>query len=524
MARLALKLEPVKVKTQDQSKVIVGLFSLFCLLHLILWTAVPLFFSFALPHDVAEAVAWGLQGQWGYDKHPPLNAWLCAVFFRLGGIAAVYLWAQVVVVLSFIAVWKLARECVSEWQSLIAVLLLAGVSYFTLDTPNLTPDTLQTPLWAWIAYLFYRVLTAKKTLLWIPLGILMGLAILAKYQSFILFFCMGVVFLCTEEGRKNLGKPWPYITLFIILMVASPHIYWLSQHHWITLNYLENSTTGTLHANEHNFLPKRIEQPLRFLLGALAANVLLIACTLLFPRRKEQRVMPTVFQKRFIAIMAFGPLCVTLLYGFCFDSTLEPRWATPYFSLWGIAAMLWLQPDFSDIKIRKRILGVCFALLLLLPIGRVGYLVFSPYVLKKMHADDYFPAQLIANTLDTEWHTRYHTPVPYVIGSHYMVTYFSVYSNDHPKPFMDFNLQECPWIDIADVKRKGALVIFKSGEDFTSVLNELKKEFPTMTASELQSFPKAYLYLMQNKRHPQVVSLTVFFVPPIAVLTSTNNK
>ena len=47
-------------------------FHLFLILHLILWTIVPTLSNQNLPLDTIEALAWGSNLDWGFNKHPPL--------------------------------------------------------------------------------------------------------------------------------------------------------------------------------------------------------------------------------------------------------------------------------------------------------------------------------------------------------------------------------------------------------------------------------------------------------------------
>ena len=54
-----------------------------CGVQVFLWTLLPgLSFSNA-PLDVVENIGWGREWQWGYYKHPPLQAWLTEAFFTL---------------------------------------------------------------------------------------------------------------------------------------------------------------------------------------------------------------------------------------------------------------------------------------------------------------------------------------------------------------------------------------------------------------------------------------------------------
>ena len=57
--------------------------AIFLLVHLIIWTLVPSISNDNLPLDTIEALAWGSNLDWGYNKHPPLSAWSVEVFYQL---------------------------------------------------------------------------------------------------------------------------------------------------------------------------------------------------------------------------------------------------------------------------------------------------------------------------------------------------------------------------------------------------------------------------------------------------------
>ena len=51
-------------------------FYLFVISHIIIWTSIPSFTNNNLPLDTIEALAWGSNLDWGFDKHPPASAFL----------------------------------------------------------------------------------------------------------------------------------------------------------------------------------------------------------------------------------------------------------------------------------------------------------------------------------------------------------------------------------------------------------------------------------------------------------------
>ena len=58
---------------------------LFYASHLIIWTAIPSLTNVNLPLDTIEALAWGSNLDWGFNKHPPMSAFFTEVFFNIFG-------------------------------------------------------------------------------------------------------------------------------------------------------------------------------------------------------------------------------------------------------------------------------------------------------------------------------------------------------------------------------------------------------------------------------------------------------
>ena len=48
------------------------IFFLLVTVHLLMWTLIPSLTNKNLPLDTIEALAWGSNLDWGFNKHPPL--------------------------------------------------------------------------------------------------------------------------------------------------------------------------------------------------------------------------------------------------------------------------------------------------------------------------------------------------------------------------------------------------------------------------------------------------------------------
>ena len=80
------------------------IFYLFLFTQLILWTIIPTISNTNLPLDTIEALAWGSNLDWGFNKHPPLSAFAVEIFYTLFGTSdwSYYLLSQIFVVALFL--------------------------------------------------------------------------------------------------------------------------------------------------------------------------------------------------------------------------------------------------------------------------------------------------------------------------------------------------------------------------------------------------------------------------------------
>ena len=107
--------------------------------HLVIWTLIPSFTNLNLPLDTIEALAWGSNLEWGFNKHPPFSAFAVEVVFQIFGNQdwAYYLLSQIFVVCAFYFVFKLSNELLNNSKlALISLLLLEGIFFYNFTTPE----------------------------------------------------------------------------------------------------------------------------------------------------------------------------------------------------------------------------------------------------------------------------------------------------------------------------------------------------------------------------------------------------
>ena len=109
-----------------------NIFFIFGLSHLIIWTLIPSLTNSNLPLDTIEALAWGSNLDWGFNKHPPMSAFFIEIFFQIFGSQdwAYYFLSQTFVLIAFYFVFKFANRVLGNIKlSLVSVLLLESILF-----------------------------------------------------------------------------------------------------------------------------------------------------------------------------------------------------------------------------------------------------------------------------------------------------------------------------------------------------------------------------------------------------------
>ena len=100
--------------------------TIFLLSHFAIWVLIPTISNNNLPLDTIEALAWGSNLDWGFNKHPPLSAFAVEAFYQIFGNQdwSYYLLSQIFVILAFFIVWKFSEDFFNNKSyCLISVLL-----------------------------------------------------------------------------------------------------------------------------------------------------------------------------------------------------------------------------------------------------------------------------------------------------------------------------------------------------------------------------------------------------------------
>jgi 4-amino-4-deoxy-L-arabinose transferase-like glycosyltransferase len=432
-------------------------------LHAMVWTLLPALLYPNLPLDLIEALVYGREWQLGYDKLPPLPWWLVEIAHRaVGHDFAYYLLAQAAVVTALAVVYRTARPLAGPAGALAAVLIIDGLHYFNYTAAKFNHDVIQLPFWALAGYAFHRALRGGALGHWLLLGLAVGISLWAKYFVVVLVAPMVVFVLIDDEARQCLKTPGPYLAAAIALATAMPHLIWLVQNDFLPFGYAEHRAVLARGWYDH------LWHPLQFVIDQLGFLVpaILIAVPLFWPRRTANEppvAMPAdAYDRRIVTWLAFGPLGAVLALSAVSGRGTVAMWGYPLWLFTGLWVVLVARRALDARRLGRifAIWAIVFGSLAIAFI--VNYSVLPRF--DHRYRAVFFPGESLAAQITQRTRAVTGQPVTYVIASMWDGGNISHYAASHPRVLIDGKPERAPWIDLKDLRARGAVVVWTDGD------------------------------------------------------------
>lgn len=438
-----------------------GALAAFALLHAAVWTALPAALYPNLPLDLIEALTYGREWQLGYDKLPPLPWWLVEILHRLIGYDfAYYLLAQGAVIAALAAVWATARPLVGLRGALLAVLVVDGLHYLNFTAAKFNHDVVQLPLWALAGYAFHRALRGGRAVHWLLLGCAIGAALWAKYFIAVLALPLGLFMLFDREARKHLATPGPYVALAAALAVMAPHLIWLAQNDFLPFAYAQSRAVPSRGVIDH------VWHPVQFAIGQLFFMIpaLVIAQPLFLPRARNAQPAAgaDAFDRRIVKLLVFGPFATVIALAALSGRGAIAMWGYPLWLFLGLWLVLATRAALDDARAFR--VGLTWAIVFAAFAATfiISYAVLPRY--DHRYRAVHYPGERLALELSQRYRNVTGRPLTYVIGSMWEGGNVAHYASEHPRVLIDGRPERAPWIDLADLKAKGGVVLWTEGD------------------------------------------------------------
>ena len=407
--------------TKNPSKI----FFLFLIVHLLFWTLIPSLTNQNLPLDTIEALAWGSNLDWGFNKHPPLSAFTVEIIYQIFGSQdwAYYLLSQIFVISAFFIVYKFSEEIFNNQKlALLAVLLLEGIYFYNFTTPEFNVNVAQLPFWALTVYYTWRCIKYDKVSDFILLGLFAGLGILSKYLFVYLIIGIKLVFIYFLRKGKKIKFSHFFIAGPITLIILLPHLIWLTENNYITITYGLQRTGGV-----GGFLDHLI-YPLVFLGKQIGLLIpFLLMCYFLIKKVKFK----INFKDKnlvFLLLTTIVPIFLMLLTSMIMGAKIRTMWMTPFYLFFGVFFVYIFKAQINLKKINLFLYGFLF-LFFLSPI------VYSFISIKQDNKRTDYSGKEIADLVERRWSKNFSNEIMYVIGDEWHAGNLSYHLSTRPKWF-----------------------------------------------------------------------------------------
>jgi 4-amino-4-deoxy-L-arabinose transferase-like glycosyltransferase len=404
-----------------------NIFFIFILSHLIIWTLVPTITNHNLPLDTIEALAWGSNLDWGFNKHPPMSAFFPEFFFQIFGSQdwAYYLLSQIFVIIAFYYVFKFAYEIFQNIKlSLISVFLLESIYFYNFTTPEFNVNVCQLPFWSLVVYYSWKIYETKeiKFLDCFLVGLFAAAGFLSKYLFIYLLVSIDLLFIWLIFVNKTKKFDFKYlitIELFIILLV--PHIIWLFNNDFITITY-GLKRTGL----EGSGILDHLKYPFIFLLKQI--GILIPFFFLIFLLIKKIRLKINFKDKKLLFLLFINILPIGLMFltSVITGSKIRTMWMTPFYLFFGVLFIYIFQSQINLKKINSFLYGLLF-LFFLSPI------IYSFESLTNKDKRTDYPGKQIAAKVQIIWDQDFDNEIQFVTGDEWDAGNLSYHLKSRPK-------------------------------------------------------------------------------------------
>ena len=408
------------------SRNINNIFYIFITAHLIFWTLIPSLTNQNLPLDTIEALAWGSNLDWGFNKHPPMSAFFPEVFFQIFGSQdwAYYLLSQIFVVISFYYVFKFSKEFFNnDLLGLISVLLIEAIYFYNFTTPEFNVNVCQLPFWSLTVYFSWKIYTSKEIKFTdcFLVGLFAAIGFLSKYLFFYLLVSIDLLFIYLIFIKRERKFDFKYlITLEVFLIVLVPHLIWLNNNEFITITY-GLARTGL----EQSGLIDHIKFPLIFLIKQIGILIPFLILVWLLVKKIKFRIDFKDKKLLFLLTINILPIILMFLTSVVIGSKIRTMWMTPFYLFFGTLFVYLFQAQINIKKLKPFMIGFIFFFFL----SPVLYAYIS--ISKEDKRTDY-PGKEIAIKTQYVWDQQFNTKINVVYGNEWNAGNLSYHLKSRP--------------------------------------------------------------------------------------------
>ena len=399
-------------------------FYFFITIHLILWTLIPSLTNNNLPLDTIEALAWGGNLDWGFNKHPPASAFFTELFFKMFANKdwAYYLLSQIFVVISFFIIFRFSQEFYkNKIYGFLSVLILEGIYFYNYTTPEFNVYISELPFWTLTVYFSYRAFSKDQFKDWFLLGFFAAIGILSHYLFSYLLLSITLFFIYEFFKNKKFNfKSLIALEVFIIMII--PHLIWLVENDYITITYgLHRAGSG---ANSKE-LVDHVIYPIIFLLKQI--GILIPFWIMLYLLVQKFKFKLNFKDKKLIYLIFvnFVPIILIAITSLLTGAKIKTMWLTPFYLHFGLFFIYLYQEKINLKKLKGFIISFLFFFIL-------SPIIYSTVSISQKDKRTDYPGKQIANKIQYAWDQEIEDKINVVLGDEWHAGNLSYHLKSRP--------------------------------------------------------------------------------------------
>jgi len=404
-----------------------NLFLIFVISHMVIWTFIPTLTNNNLPLDTIEALAWGSNLDWGFNKHPPMSAFFPELFFQIFGAQdwAYYFLSQLFVLIAFYYVFKLSYEILGNFKlSLISVLLLESIYFYNFTTPEFNVNVCQLPFWSLVVYYSWKIYDSKEIKFkdCFLIGFFAAIGFLSKYLFIYLLVSIILLFIYLIFYKKNKKFDFKYIiTLEVFVVFLVPHLVWLFNNDFITITY-GLKRTGL----EDPSIFDHIKYPFLFLFKQIGILIPFFFLIWLLINKIKFKINLKDKKLLFLIFINIMPIFLMFISSVILGSKIRTMWMTPFYLFFGLFFVYLFQLQINLKKINSFLYGFLF-LFFLSPI------LYSYVSISQTDKRTDYPGKQIAAKVQKTWDQDFDKEIQFVTGDEWKAGNLSYHLKSRPK-------------------------------------------------------------------------------------------
>jgi hypothetical protein len=465
-------------------------FWLATLAQALVWIAVPMLFYAAPPSGLAQLLAIGHEFRFDAGVGAPLAYWLGEIAFRIAGLFGVYVLAQLCVVTTYWCVFALGRAIVGPMHAALAVLLMVGISLFTVPSPNFGPPILAMALWSVVLLHYWEAVMQNERRSWYVLGVAAALLLLTSDAALLLLGTLVVFTAVTARGRAALDAIEAWYVAVALVVFLFLHLLWLQG-----VNDSRGPALGSLRdaalAGANTSLWLRL---LAALALAHAGVFILLVLAGGWPRLRAPPVQPLartpvdLFALTFVKVFALVPGLLATIAAVLAGNSLPIGGSAPLVVLSGLALVI--AAGDSITLFHQRILGFAWTGLLFVPAIFVPILILLLPWTAGIELNVAQPAIPIGRFFADSFERRTGEPLAVVAGDPRLAALVALAAPSRPSVFFDADPARSPWVTADDIRKKGAVVVWLSADTTPTPPPDIKAYFPDLVAELPRAFDR----------------------------------